>query len=269
MSTKPYKTHIAGIVNITPDSFSDGGAYAQVDAALVRVAQLCVDGADMIDIGAESTRPDAVLLDADQEWRRLEPILARAVEIAHDAQVRVSVDTRHSETVARALDVGVDVINVQVGLEHPSMVAVLRSTNCPVVMMHALGVPPLPDVTMPKDGDVVSGVVDALTCMADDLHLSGIARSRLWADVGIGFGKDARQSLALIGAAGKIQHHVGLPLYVGHSRKSFLRLVTDAQAAARDDVTLAYSSVLMQQGVAWLRVHEVARHVALRAVLQV
>jgi dihydropteroate synthase len=265
--SKPYKTQIAGIINITPDSFSDGGACVKAEDALARVVQLCEDGADMVDIGAESTRPDAVLLDAEEEWGRLSPVLDAAVRLAHDAKVKVSVDTRHALTAARALDVGVDVINVQSGLEQADMLAVLRDASCGVVMMHALTMPANPAVVMPPGCDVVAEVTDALACMADDLQLSGIARSRVIADIGIGFGKDAKQSLALIAGAHKIQHQLGLPLYVGHSRKSFMRLVTDAQAAARDDVTLAYSSLLMQQGVAWLRVHEVARHVTLRAAL--
>lgn len=261
------KTQIAGIINLTPDSFSDGGLVQGVDAALARVKQLCAEGADMVDIGAESTRPNAVLLDADEEWTRLEPVLAHAVAVAHDAGKQVSVDTRHAMTVARALDVGVDCINVQSGLEHRDMIAVLRDADCPVVMMHALTMPADPNVTLPANADVVAEVSNALHCMAEDLHLSGVARSRLIADVGIGFGKTPAQSLALLANAGKIQHQLGLPVYVGHSRKSFMKLVSDVEASQRDALTLAYSSMLLQQGVAWLRVHDVAGHVRLRDAL--
>lgn len=262
-----FRTQIAGIINITPDSFSDGGQCATLDGALARV-QACIEqGADVLDVGAESTRPDAALLDAQQEWARLQPVLSQAIIMAHRAGRKVSVDTRHAHTAAKALELGADTINVQAGLEHPEMLAVLRDSTCNVVMMHSLGVPANPDKTLPQTCDVVHEVTAALQCMADDMEVMGIARSRLLCDVGIGFGKTKVQSLMLMAHAGKIQHQLKMPLYVGHSRKSCLSLLTDAPPAQRDEVTLAYSSAMMLQGVAWLRVHDVARHTALRAIL--
>lgn len=259
--------HIVAIINVTPDSFSDGGLAASPEAALQRV-QACIDeGADVLDIGAESTRPQAVLLDAEDEWQRLEPVLAQAVSMAHRAGRKVSVDTRHAATAAKALEAGVDIINVQAGLEHSDMAAVLRDSACKVVMMHHLGMPANPAVTIDEKADVVKEVTGALACMAEDIGVLGIAPSRLLCDVGIGFGKTKKQSLELIAHAGKIQHALGMPLYVGHSRKSFLTLFSDAQPQDRDELTLLCSGLLMAQGIRWLRVHDVARHVALKRAL--
>ena len=260
-------TKIAAIINVTPDSFSDGGAYASVESALQRINQCINDGADVLDIGAESTRPDAVLIDAEQEWQRLQDVLPQAVVMAHRAGRKVSVDTRHATTVAKALNIGVDIINVQAGLEHPEMLSVLHDSACPIVMMHSLGLPANPDKTLPEGTDVVRVVVESLQCMADDLHVMGISRSRLIGDVGIGFGKAKTQSLILLAHAQRVQQLLKMPLYIGHSRKSFMSLITDKPSPQRDEVTLAYSSILMQQGVAWLRVHDVASHVRLRAAI--
>jgi dihydropteroate synthase len=263
----PHCTKIVAIINVTPDSFSDGGAYQSVEAALARI-QVCVDeGADVLDIGAESTRPDAVLLDHAQEWERLQNVLPQAVAIARRAGKKVSVDTRHAMTAAKALELDVDMVNVQSGLDKPDMLAVLRSSRCPIVMMHHLGMPADPAVTLPVGSDVVREVSGALLCMADEMQMLGIARSRLICDVGIGFGKTGAQSVMLLAQAGRLRQLLKLPLYIGHSRKSFMGLVTDKPAPARDELTLAYSSMLMQQGVEWLRVHEVGQHVALRAQL--
>lgn len=251
---------IMGIVNVTPDSFSGDGALA--DEAIRHAQSLMVDGADILDIGAESTRPNATPLTPDEEWARLEPVLMGIAARDWRDAVRISVDTRHPQTAARALELGVQFINDVSGLRDTMMLEILEGHECDVMVMHALDVPVNPANTLPPDCDVVAEILAWKAYITSHAEAHGIAKERLIYDPGIGFGKTAEQSLALVISADKLVKSGGRWLF-GHSRKSFLKLVTDAPAEARDEATLKFSAQLAEAGVDYLRVHNVARHVAL------
>lgn len=251
---------VMGILNVTPDSFSGDGSRGP--AAIDGAERLVASGADILDIGAESTRPAGQALDADAEWDRLAPVLAALSGREWRRRVPLSVDTRHATTARRALGLGVDIINDVSGLADPDMLDVLRGGACDVVVMHALAIPVNPAETLPPECDVVGAILlwkERVTSLA---ARSGLDPARLIYDPGIGFGKTAVQSLRLVLAARTLVDSGGRWLF-GHSRKSFMTLFTAAAAAQRDDLTLALSAQLAHAGVHILRVHEVARHVAL------
>lgn len=258
--TRPHRPLLFGILNVTPDSFSgDGQLHGDPLAA---ADALVTGGADVVDIGAESTRPRAEKLDADAEWQRLAPVLAGLAERPWRGRVRLSVDTRHARTAERALAAGVEIVNCVDGIADPAMQAVLAARPCDVIVMHALSVPVDPALLLPPDCDVVQVVLDWKTGVLASARAAGIDAARLVFDPGIGFGKRAHQSLALVHGAERLVQSGGRWLF-GHSRKSFLALFTSAPAAERDDLTLALSAGLAHAGVQMLRVHAVARHAAL------
>lgn len=251
---------IMGILNLTPDSFSgDGVMTAQ---AVRRARAMVVAGADILDIGAESTRPGATPLSAAEEWTRLEPMLQGILAESWSEPVRLSIDTRHAETAAHALDKHVAMINDVGGLADEAMCEVLEEHECDVVVMHALGIPANPAVTLPVGCDVVAEILNWKEAAIKRAAAHGIAAHRLIFDPGIGFGKTAEQSLALIERAGELKASGGRWLY-GHSRKSFMKLFTDAPPEGRDALTREFSRKLAEAGIDYLRVHDVAGHVAM------
>ncbi len=262
----PARPLLMGIVNVTPDSFSGDGRLA--DAAVQSADRLVAEGADWLDIGAESTRPMATPLTPDAEWQRLRPVLQAISVLAWRKRVRISIDTRHAATAAQALALGVEVINDVGGLADDRMLSLLASARCDVVLMHALSVPVDPALTLPPRCDLQATLLDWKHRTQSRAAAAGLDPARLIHDPGIGFGKSAVQSLALVQGAAALVDSGGRWL-VGHSRKSFLRLFTEADAdadahpAARDDLTLAFSAQLARAGVQVLRVHAVRRHAAL------
>jgi dihydropteroate synthase/2-amino-4-hydroxy-6-hydroxymethyldihydropteridine diphosphokinase len=247
------RTEIMGILNITPDSFSDGGKMDLV-SVLAAFESLVKDGADIIDIGAESTRPGATPLTADEEWVRLEAPLRAIFQHPFRARVTLSLDTRHATTAARALEMGIDIINDVSGLRDPAMRILLRDALCDVVVMHSLTIPADKTITLPENTDPVM----ALLAWKSALETCGIPPERLIYDPGIGFGKTAPQSRALIDRAGELSASGGRWLF-GHSRKSFLEMPMEK----RDAATVALSRQLAAQGIAILRVHDVKGHQSL------
>lgn len=248
---------LVGIVNVTPDSFSDGGRYN--DNAMAHCQQLIEQGAHILDIGAESTRPGATPLTPEEEWQRLENILPDIIKIAHKKNVMVSLDTRHAQTAHKAVACGVDWINDVGGLQDQAMVDVIKASNVKAVMMHNLGVPANPERILPVNEDPVQLVLVWLQTQLIRLEKQGIKRQRIIIDIGIGFGKNAQQSLALLKEIDTFTS-LGCPLLVGHSRKSFLAAMTSKKAEDRDIETLATSFYLAQKGVDYLRVHHVDMH---------
>jgi dihydropteroate synthase len=248
---------LVGIVNVTPDSFSDGGRLN--DAAIAHAKTLMEEGADILDIGAESTRPGATLLSPDEEWVRLEPVLGAIAERAHRAEVRLSVDTRHAQTAARAIELGVQMINDQGGLEHSAMVEIIGEHECDVVVMHSLGLPANPKVTLPVDTLIIDVMLAWKKQMVARATAAGIAPERLIFDPGLGFGKTTVQSLELVLNAAELVDSGGRWLF-GHSRKSFLTLFTNAEPAERDSLTLTFSAQLAAARVPYLRIHNVEAH---------
>lgn len=242
-------TKLVAILNFTPDSFSDGGRYSSVSAALAQIEQFIADGADIIDIGAESTRPGATPLSAEEEAQRLAPLFAELV--VQGAQF--SLDTRHAENAKRALDMGFQWINDVSGFSDDAMIDAVRPYGCHVVMMHSLTVPADKHVTLPAETDVINMLLGWSQKQVARLEKKGIRRFRIIMDPGVGFGKTAAQSGQIIERIMDLKN-AGLPLLVGHSRKSFLG------EGDRDRATLAVSRQLIGKDVAYLRVHDVAAH---------
>ena len=246
------KPSFVGIVNVTPDSFSDGGRNFAPEKAIAAIKKLLEDGAEIIDIGAESTRPNAILISPDEEWARLAPVLAARAQF----DALISVDTRHAQTAKKAIATGVDWINDVSGFSAPDMVDAVKSADCKIVVMHSLSVPADKNVVLPDGCDVVAEVFDWAKVRIKALENAGIKRERIIFDIGIGFGKTAAQSHELIKNITKFKE-LGVALFVGHSRKSFLGANSVAEA---DQKTLEISKFLAKNGVEYLRVHNVQIH---------
>jgi 2-amino-4-hydroxy-6-hydroxymethyldihydropteridine diphosphokinase/dihydropteroate synthase len=252
-----------GIVNLTPDSFSDGGELEDAASIDRHVAELAAAGAQLIDLGAESTRPGATPLTTEHEWARLEPALSRLVDrYASDAlRPRFSVDTYHPQTARRALELGADIINDVGGLTTPAMIELAAASGRDWVAMHNLGVPADKARTLPVDQDPTAAVERWLEERLVEWERAGLDSSRIVFDPGVGFGKNALQSLRILRNVRRL-HRFGLRLLVGHSRKSFMHHVVAADRTERDLFTVGASLELCHQGVDILRVHNVAAHVA-------
>lgn len=246
-------TQLMGIVNVTPDSFSDGGLAETTEAAVAHARELIAHGADLLDIGAESTRPNATPVSAEQEWQRLEPVLQ-----ALQSETVLSVDTRHEQTTINALSLGVEIINDVSAATNDGLIrAVANHDTAKYVLMHSLSVPADPSITL--EGDVVDEVLSFAKDKIAYCESLGLAKSRIIFDVGIGFGKTAEQSLELIERICEF-NVLGVPLLVGHSRKSFISLFTDKPPSQRDDLTVKFSKQMAAKAVEYLRVHNIEAH---------
>ena len=252
-------TALVGILNLTPDSFSGDGTLAPANA-LARIDAMIADGAQVIDIGAESTRPNAVPLPSEEEWRRLKPVVEALG--SRYGKVQFSIDTRNADVAANALGAGFRWINDVSGAGDPAMLALAKKMGCMLVLMHSLSIPASPAHTLPADTDPVEAVLGWARSILKRADGQGLDLSHVVLDPGIGFGKTASQSLALIKDIARLKAQ-GSPVLVGHSRKSFLSLFTDKPSAARDPETLAVSCFLAGQGVDYLRVHDVKSHAAM------
>ena len=244
---------IMGIVNVTPDSFSDGGRWQAEDALAARIDQLLAEGADLIDIGGESTRPFAQPVGEAEELARVLPAV-RAVR--GRSTVPVSVDTTKATVARAALEEGADLINDVSALRHdPAMVTVVRDSGCRVVIMHRLGTPG--DMQLaPHYEDVVAEINRFLAGRIAWLEEQGVDRSRVIVDPGLGFGKTLAHNLDILRKVESFKQH-GCPLLIGHSRKSFLGRLLDLEVDERDPATAVVSALLTGRGVDILRVHDV------------
>lgn len=257
-----------GILNLTPDSFSDGGQWNQPEKFLEKAKEMLAAGVHVLDLGAESTRPGATPLSSTDEWQRLEKPLRILRELltpsGQSLQRRfflpkISVDTRHADVAERALSLGADWLNDVSGLREPAMVKLAARTTTPVVFMHSLSVPVDKTEHLPLMADPVETVKRWAQERIASLTAGGISPERLIFDPGIGFGKTETQSLEILKRIAEF-HDLNVPVLVGHSRKSFLRLWTGAKAAHRDADSVGISLKLIQSGVEILRVHEPALH---------
>lgn len=246
--------NIVGIVNLTPDSFSDGGIATEHAMAAAR--QMIEDGATVIDIGAESTRPGAEALSAENEWQRLEAILTPLIALCHTHNVKVSIDTYHPATAEKAIDRGVDWVNDVTGFREPGMIELLRDANVVAVLTHSLTVPVDPQIVMQTDTPVETVYAWAAQAL-DQLESKGFSRERLIFDPGIGFGKTPAHSMQLMIHAYRF-HELGVRVLIGHSRKSFIRTFNEkASPVERDLETAVLSAFLTNKGIDYLRVHNV------------
>ena len=249
-------TTVMGILNVTPDSFYDGGRYEAVADAVEQAERLVEAGAGIVDVGGESTRPNADPVPIEAEIDRVVPV----VEALADTDAAVSVDTRKAAVARAALDAGADILNDVSGLEDPEMRLVAADYDVPVVVMHSINTPVDPDVEVAYD-DVVSDTLDALEERVLLAEKAGLDRSRIVVDPGLGFGKSATESFELLGRLGEFRS-LGCPVLVGHSRKSMFGLVDDGDAEDRLAATVAASALAAERGADILRVHDVAENVA-------
>ncbi len=259
------RPRVMGILNVTPDSFSDGGTHGSTAAAIAAGQALAAAGADIVDVGGESTRPGAAPVDPAEEIRRTVPV----VRALAGAGVLVSIDTRNAATMAAALDAGAGIVNDVSALAHdPAAAALLAARRVPVVLMHMRGTP----ATMRAQacyGDVVTEVAAELAARRDAAEASGIARASICLDPGIGFAKRAGHSVALLRRLPALAA-LGCPLLVGLSRKAVIgRLSGVAEPRGRLAGSLAAGLFAVARGAAILRVHDVAETVQALRVWQV
>ena len=249
---------VMGIVNVTPDSFYDGGRFAQADAARAHCDLLVAQGADILDIGGESTRPGALLPDTAEQLARVLPVLRHAVTLG----VPVSVDTADPVVMGEALALGVDILNDVRALQAPGALAVAAAhPTAGVCLMHMQGEPgSMQAAPHYADDDVVAGVAVFLAARRDAALAAGIARERIALDPGIGFGKTPAHNLALAANHRRLLE-LGCPLLLGWSRKSTLGQITGRPVGERLAASVAAALAAVQQGAAIVRVHDVAETV--------
>ncbi len=243
-----------GILNVTPDSFCDGGRYQELAAAVERARCMVAEGAAIIDVGGESTRPGAAPVPVEEELRRVIPVIER---LAGSLPVPVSIDTRRPAVMRAGIAAGASMVNDVAALREPGAIEVVARSDVAVCLMHMKGEPR----TMQRDpryADVLAEVRAFLRERVATSISAGIARSRLVVDPGFGFGKTLEHNLALLRGLGEIAGDDGLPVLAGLSRKRMI-----GQLAARDDAdrlagSLALAIIAVQQGARILRVHDVA-----------
>ena len=250
-----------GIVNVTPDSFSDGGRFDSIDAAVDRALELEAQGADILDIGGESTRPYATPVPADEELRRVVPVIEK---LSRQSQIPISIDTSKAAVARAAVVAGAEIINDVSGLQGDAEMASLAvASSVGVCAMHMQGTPQ----TMQDNPQYTSVVVDIhkyLRQRRDELLADGIAKQRICLDPGIGFGKTHEHNYQLMSECWQF-HDLGQPLLVGHSRKGFLAKLLATKDNDGTSATVGAAVALALQGVQVIRVHDVA--VAREAVL--
>ncbi len=252
---------IMGVVNVTPDSFSDGGLYLDPERAVAHGRRLVADGADILDVGGESTRPGAEAVSVDEELRRVVPV----IEGLAGAGAAISVDTSKAAVAAAALDAGAVIVNDVTALRgDPEMAALCAERGATVVLMHMLGEPRTMQDN-PTYGDVVEEVGDFLAVRIAAAIAAGVEAERIWLDPGIGFGKTAAHNMELLRRLGELTA-LGRPLVIGTSRKSFIGQLDGSPADARLGGTIASSVLAAAEGATVLRVHDVA---AMRQALSV
>ncbi|MDC0657439.1 dihydropteroate synthase [Leisingera sp. SS27] len=249
---------IMGILNVTPDSFSDGGKHAGIEAGKAAALQMVADGATIIDVGGESTRPGAAEVPEAEEIERTAPVIAA---IRAESPVPVSIDTRKATVGMEALEAGANLLNDVSGFTFdPALAPLAAQASVPVCIMHAQGDP----ATMqddPQYGNVLLDVYDFLSNQIDRLEAIGVVREQIVVDPGIGFGKTQEHNLTLLRNL-SLFHGLGCPVLLGVSRKKFIGTIGDApRADARAPGSIAVGLAALAQGVQFLRVHDVAETV--------
>lgn len=257
------RPQVMGIVNATPDSFSDGGRYATTAAALAHCEQLLKDGADILDIGGESTRPGSAAVPLDEELTRVVPLVRAAVTLG----VPISVDTYKPQVMQVVLDLGADIVNDIWALRQPGAAQVVAAhPRCGVCLMHMHRDPQTMQVA-PMSGDVLAQVLSFLQLQAQYLQALGFEKARIVLDPGIGFGKTVEQNFALLAHQSALLA-TAYPLLVGWSRKSSLGAVTGWAAEDRMVPSIAAALLAVERGARIVRVHDVRETVAALAVLR-
>jgi len=253
------RTHIMGVVNVTPDSFSDGGSFFEQDTAVKHALGLVEEGADIIDVGGESTRPGSSSVPADEEWRRVEPVI-RALE--RETDVPISIDTMKPEVAWKAIEAGAIMVNDVSGLRNKEMVELVVREHVAVTIMHMLGEPKTMQEN-PVYQDVVKEVKEYLQSQMQAAIDAGVAKDSIIIDPGIGFGKTVEHNLELINHVSEFAE-LKRPVMIGASRKSFIGSITRSDVADRLEGSLAAAVMAVVRGAHILRVHDVKQ--TMRAV---
>jgi dihydropteroate synthase len=247
------RTAVMGVVNATPDSFSDGGRHLDPARALDAAARMAAGGADLIDVGGESTRPGAAPVDEAEETRRVVPLVEA---IKRELDIRVSIDTRKSSVARRAFDAGADMLNDVSALSDPEMLPLIRERRVPAVLMHMRGTP----ATMQRDtryDDVVSRVIGFLKERVERAAAGGVTGDKILVDPGVGFGKDVDGNLSILKRLAAFDV-LGKPILIGASRKSFIGAVLDTPVDDRLEGSLAVAAFAAARGAHVIRAHDVA-----------
>lgn len=245
---------LMGIVNVTPDSFSDGGRFLQTQAAVEHGLKLAAEGADILDVGGESTRPGSDVVSVDDELQRVVPVIQ---QLAQRTAVPLSVDTSKAAVARAAIEAGAVIVNDISGLRHdPEMVDVCRDFQVGVICMHMQGTPQTMQLD-PHYINVVDEICDFFKERLQTLTAAGIAAERIAFDPGVGFGKTAQHNIEILTAIRQFQS-IGRPILIGHSRKGFLQKVTGRPLDERLFGTIGVSVAVAHQGVDMIRIHDVA-----------
>ncbi len=246
------RTHIMGVVNVTPDSFSDGGKFFDHEVAVKHALSLVDDGADIIDVGGESTRPNSEPVSSEEEWRRVEPIIKA---LACETDIPISIDTMKPDVAWKAIEAGAIMVNDVSGLRDEEMVKLIAKEHVAVTIMHMLGTPK----TMQQDPvytDVVNEVKDYLKKQMDKAMKAGVIQESIVIDPGIGFGKTVQHNLTLINHVESLME-LGRPVMIGASRKSFIGKITSAEVDDRLEGSLSAAVLAAVRGARIVRVHDV------------
>jgi dihydropteroate synthase len=260
-----------GVLNVTPDSFYDGGRWMteaggpDVPRIVSRTRELVSHGADVVDIGGESTRPRSVPVEPDEELARVAPVLEALASLEGPILAPLCIDTRRTRVARAAMEAGAAIINDISGLADPGMAEVAAATGAGLVIGHLRGVP---ETMQDHIGfrDAITEVEDEICTAVDRAVAAGVERRRIVVDPGIGFGKDAEQSAALVAAADSLERTTGRPVMIGASRKSFLGVITARTAGDRLAASLAAAVIAVLRGARLVRVHDVRETVDALAV---
>ncbi len=249
------RTRVMGVVNVTPDSFSDGGRFSDPERAIALGRRLSAEGADILDVGGESTRPGAAAVSAAEELARVGPVV-EALAGPPGSAIPVSIDTSKAVVAAAALDAGAAIVNDVTALRaDPDLAGLCAERGCELVLMHMQGEPRTMQEN-PSYEDVVDEVRSFLASRVEVAVAAGIDERRIWVDPGIGFGKTVEHNLALLRGLGKLRD-LGRPIVVGTSRKRFLGSLTGREVGDRLGGSLASNVLALAQGAEVFRVHEV------------
>ena len=258
-----FRPLVMGVLNLTPDSFSDGGRFADLDAALTQARRMATEGAAILDVGGESTRPGAPAVSLAEELARVLPLVREALRFG----VPISVDTYKPQVMQAVLDAGADIVNDIWALRQPGAQAVVAAhPSCGVCLMHMHGEPQTRQ-TLPMAGEALPPVMDFLRQTAHSLQSQGVAAQRIVLDPGVGFGKTVAQNFELLSGQARLLT-LGYPLLVGWSRKSSLGAVTGCEVGERLVPSLAAALLAVERGAHVVRVHDVAATVQALKVWQ-
>jgi len=267
------RVQLMGVLNVTPDSFSDGGKYDDVERAVARAFEIEAEGADILDIGGESTRPGSQPVGVEDELNRVMPVIAA---LQSHLRIPISVDTAKSEVAREAIEAGAEVINDISGLRFDSELAeVAAETGAGLILMHSRGTPETMQQLPPVD-DVFADVINGLRWSIEKAGQRGVRREQIILDPGLGFGKTAEQNLQLINGLDRIVREFGLPVLLGPSRKSFIKRALDGvmNAGVRDEEreraagTAASITIGILRGARIVRVHDVGEMAAVTRVAE-